>query len=274
MAYPVLSVRMPADLVREVNGRLSPAVLAPITFSSGGTGHHLMVRALKAMHAAAASEGVDLTWHDPYRPYAEQWRIFFDRYTTTYRPGAERKVFQGVVYYKKYGKASAATPGDSNHGLGIAIDFKQAGNRYTKVVRWLLSKSHLYGFSWEIQSEPWHLRYVSGDFLPGAVVRFEATNGTPQVPMPPQSGQEEDEMAALKGMYNALGDDAIFFVYSDGTKKWIPHGSYEEAQQLCFWAGVPTNPSTVENVEMFRALGPVTGPLPNDVPRDPWGAKV
>ena len=52
-------------------------------------------------------------------------------------------------------------------------------------------------------SEPWHLRYCTGDQLPPAVLAYEAaTNPTPQPPT------EEDDMAQLIKVDD--GDTAIF----------------------------------------------------------------
>jgi LAS superfamily LD-carboxypeptidase LdcB len=42
---------------------------------------------------------------------------------------------------------------------------------------WLLKNAHLYGFSWEVQSEPWHLRYVAGDDVPEAVTKWKKSRG-------------------------------------------------------------------------------------------------
>jgi LAS superfamily LD-carboxypeptidase LdcB len=74
----------------------------------------------------------------------------------------------------------AATPGTSNHGLGLAIDFAEERDGRPPVesvsdrfVRWLIKNAATYGFSAELQSEPWHWRYVAGDQIPRAVLDFE-----------------------------------------------------------------------------------------------------
>jgi hypothetical protein len=33
-------------------------------------------------------------------------------------------------------------------------------------LEWLLANADWFGFSWELQSEPWHLRYYVGDRVP------------------------------------------------------------------------------------------------------------
>jgi len=40
---------------------------------------------------------------------------------------------------------------------------------------WMLQNIEKFGFSWEVQSEPWHIRYCAGDNIPQAVLDFEAT---------------------------------------------------------------------------------------------------
>jgi LAS superfamily LD-carboxypeptidase LdcB len=62
--------------------------------------------------------------------------------------------------------APLAVPGTSNHNLGIAVDIANASG---KRLEWMLANAHKYGFSWELQSEPWHIRYVAGDDIPEAV---------------------------------------------------------------------------------------------------------
>jgi LAS superfamily LD-carboxypeptidase LdcB len=59
-----------------------------------------------------------------------------------------------------------ATPGSSNHNLGIAIDVANANG---KVLEWMKHNIEAYGFSWELQEEPWHIRLVCGDNLPAVV---------------------------------------------------------------------------------------------------------
>jgi len=39
-------------------------------------------------------------------------------------------------------------------------------------LKWLLDNEDKFGFSHEVQSEPWHIRYVAGNDIPVAVVEF------------------------------------------------------------------------------------------------------
>lgn len=71
--------------------------------------------------------------------------------------------------------AMLATPGKSNHNLGIAIDVNSAGE--AKRLTWLIENVKDFGFSWEVfPSEPWHLRLVTGDNPTPAVLAYMATN--------------------------------------------------------------------------------------------------
>jgi LAS superfamily LD-carboxypeptidase LdcB len=61
--------------------------------------------------------------------------------------------------------AMLATPGKSQHNLGLAVDVHSASE--PKRLNWLIANVKEFGFSWEVvPSEPWHLRYVSGDNAP------------------------------------------------------------------------------------------------------------
>ena len=57
----------------------------------------------------------------------------------------------------------------SRHMLGLAVDVANANG---KILKWLLDNEDRFGFSHEVQSEPWHIRYVAGDNVPVAVVEF------------------------------------------------------------------------------------------------------
>jgi hypothetical protein len=44
----------------------------------------------------------------------------------------------------------------------------------------MLKNAQRFGFSWELQSEPWHLRFVAGDVTPEAVKSWLATRPAPE----------------------------------------------------------------------------------------------
>jgi GH25 family lysozyme M1 (1,4-beta-N-acetylmuramidase) len=193
---PIRPVIMPADLVGQPNGKLPDRILTPV---AGGRLHHAAAWAWNALVAAAAVDGVQLYPVSTYRTYDQQVALFTARYTTTYLAGQPSKLWNGQRWYKRYGVATAATPGTSNHGRGLAID---AGVRHNGVtvsitrdpdgtgplrpgIEWLRANALRFGFSWElVPEEPWHIRYVAGDQTPGAVLAHELPASEPVVAAP------------------------------------------------------------------------------------------
>ena len=170
------TIDYPAVLTGQKNGQLSLSILVKASGLSGGPVVTLVtptMRAWNAMVNDALTHGIILqatSTMDSYRPLAVQTAIFRERYTPTFHAGWATRKCDGITYYQRPGTAAAACPGTSNHGLGIAVDVANAsGNR----LNWLLANAQKYGFSWEIQSEPWHIRYTAGDRIPAAVLAYE-----------------------------------------------------------------------------------------------------
>jgi LAS superfamily LD-carboxypeptidase LdcB len=122
------------------------------------------------MKKAAKLEGVVLkptSAFDAYRPYSVQEAVFLQRYTKTPLAGRPTRTWNGATWYLKPGLAPLATPGTSNHGWGCAVDIWNVGQNGR--LEWLLAHFDEFGWSWEVQSEPWHIRYVLGESLPSGV---------------------------------------------------------------------------------------------------------
>lgn len=169
MTLPIVKVTLPKDLKGQTNGLLR-GVLTDIP---GGKLHHLAAQAWTALVSKARAEKVILeptSAADTYRTFHVQEATFFKRYDNTKR-ATRHEVYQGRDWWLKPGVAGCAVPGTSNHGLGLAIDIAHMDD--TKLA-WLLRNAPAHGFSWEDQSENWHIRYVAGDKVPAAVVRFLA----------------------------------------------------------------------------------------------------
>jgi LAS superfamily LD-carboxypeptidase LdcB len=153
---------LPAKLLRKIEGK--------------GQLHHCAADAYEAMDAAANAEGIDLSPTSPadtYRTLAVQEYGFFQRYTTNVIAGQKPRIYQGKAWYLKKGMAMLAVPGTSKHNLGIAIDIANANGPR---LEWLKKNAVSFGFSWEvIPSEPWHLRYVTGDKKPQRVLDWLAS---------------------------------------------------------------------------------------------------
>lgn len=180
MPFVVRAVQPQAILVGQENGKLDLDLLTPIMAMVNGestlVGRLLPnpARAWNAMVAAAAVDGIELrptSMADTFRSYAIQETIFRQRYSTSEVAGfLGTKRWNGQVWYQRPHTAMAAVPGTSNHGWANAVDVANAsGARLMWMVRW----AETFGWSWETQSEPWHLRYVAGDQLPAAVLAHE-----------------------------------------------------------------------------------------------------
>lgn len=193
MTLPVAPLVRPSDLHDQANGEIEPRLLVTLEHD---VAHHLAARSWRAMQAAAKRDGVALrVGADAYRPLATQEAIFVRRYrpVPVWVPTARK--WRGQWWVKRRGEDTAAVPGTSNHGWGLAIDVADSSFENTPVCRWLKANAAGYGWSAEIRSEPWHWRAVHGDRLPPAVVAYEASLApTPPPPVVAPPSEEDDDM--------------------------------------------------------------------------------
>lgn len=207
MAWPVYQRVLPANLVNVSNGNLPSDLLVSVNFPGrkGARLHFQTARCWYAMADACQKHtGATLTVvssADAYRSYANQLSTFLARYEpvsfavyAVTRPSFRRNFSYGSSKYWKLraGMSPSATPGSSNHGLGIAIDVgvltgdgRIIGVYGSAAWDWFLAHAVEYGFSWEDQIEPWHVRMFTGDKTPAAVLAFENGNGTAPPVWPP-----------------------------------------------------------------------------------------
>ena len=179
--YPVVKVKL-CDHLKDVKpGEIPADLLSGI--EGKGRLHHCAADAYEAMDAAANAEGIDLaptSQADTYRSLETQEYGFYQRHTDNPSKKLLKqkpRIYKGKAWYLKKGMAPMAVPGTSNHNLGVAIDIANASG---KRLEWLLKNAQRFGFSWELQSEPWHLRYVAGDATPEAVKQWLATRPAPE----------------------------------------------------------------------------------------------
>ena len=168
----IVPVTLPSDLKGVEPGKLPAHLLRPI--AGGGKLHWIAAAAWMAMVEKAKAEGIELkptSAGDTYREYELQKRGFLQRYQLEPIPGQSTKTFEGKTWYLKKGMAMLATPGKSQHNLGLAVDIAHASG---KRLEWLLANEHKYGFSHELDSEPWHIRYTEGDEVPQLVKEWKA----------------------------------------------------------------------------------------------------
>ena len=141
--------------------------------------HWIAAAAWTAMVEKAKAEGIELkptSAGDTYRDYESQKKGFLTRYQLQEVAGTSTKTFEGKTWYLKKGMAMLATPGKSQHNLGLAVDVHSASE--PKRLNWLIANVKEFGFSWEVvPSEPWHLRYVNGDNIPASVKAWMDANG-------------------------------------------------------------------------------------------------
>lgn len=116
--------------------------------------------AFARMQALAAAAGVNLKIASGFRTLKRQ------------------QYFYNCMLTKKCnGGNKAAVPGNSNHGVGLALDLnadcgKQAGAKAptlcksSKVYVWLLNNYRTHGFIRAVPSEPWHWEYRPGQAMP------------------------------------------------------------------------------------------------------------
>jgi hypothetical protein len=164
------------------NGRLPANILAVQEGSSPTlTMCRTPMRSLLAMAAEVKSD-LNITLkvsssQDSYRTLLTQTTIFNQRYTTERLDPTPDKNCGGTLYWKVPHNppyATAACPGTSNHGLALACDFVL--DTQGRLVNWLINNAIKYGFGAELQSEPWHWRYITGSNIPAATLAFEEGN--------------------------------------------------------------------------------------------------
>lgn len=205
MLLPVASVERPLDLISADNGNLSPDLLVSVGLS--GALHHYAARAWRALCAAASASGFSLTYTygGTYRTYSQQVQLFKQRYTLTVLAGRPTKQWLGQTWYQLPNTAMAAVPGTSNHGFGLAVDTALGSDpsHATGIdprLDWMLAHAPTYGWSWEAQSEPWHIRYVTGDHTPQAVLAYEGPQKQPTTtPAPPEDDMPTNLHVSCEG---------------------------------------------------------------------------
>lgn len=175
LLLPVKKLHLPNDLVDVANGKLPRKVLCKITPS--GKLHWRAAASWEQLRKLASNEGLTLCHVGDYRPYSQQLALF----ETRMKPYENAKVakqtvrtFNGALWYLHTG-APVATPGTSNHGWGLAIDAalyvdgkvvtitNKPAQCKRSGLKFLLATAPQLGWSWELQNEPWHIRYVLAD---------------------------------------------------------------------------------------------------------------
>ena len=174
--YPVHPVVMPKDLAHAMNGLLHNDLLRKIGPTVGELHHHAAT-AWNAMKLGAFFDKISLDHVGAYRTLGQQNSLFKERYSLKKETSEITRKLNNQIYYLRDGFAPCSTPGASVHGLGLAIDVKDASG---KRLAWLLNgNAEKFGWSWQVangpQAEAWHLQYVCGDNPPTAVCNAVAS---------------------------------------------------------------------------------------------------
>lgn len=262
MTLPIRPVVLPAVLAGQRNGFLDPAILVTTPGLAGGVPVRLVkpaARCWRALSGTLAAQGHILkatSLYDSYRPYDVQERVFRQRYTTTYIAGTDTRVWLNQTWYRRPGYAPAAAPGTSNHGRALAIDCGEERDGDTGVesldaatLAALVAIEERYGYSHELQVEPWHIRCFIGDAIPYAVLAWEKAH--PFI--------EGDEFMDTK-LWQELLIEAGFDVGSTGADG--------------IW-GPKTRAATVTALKSVGPAGPVgpKGPVGAQGPAGPVGER-
>lgn len=164
---------LPSTLAHVVPGEIPAGLLVEV--KPYGKLHILAADAYMALRDAAFAAGVKTfkptSSADCYRSISTQTAGFLARYQTQPIAGASTRTWKGVTYYLRPGNAPMAAPGTSRHNLGLAVDIHDASN--PQRMDFMLDTIGLYGFTWEVQSEPWHIFYYRGDAVPPLVQQWK-----------------------------------------------------------------------------------------------------
>lgn len=151
--------------------------------------------------AVARNAGWNLTITsaaDAFRTYVIQERIFRARYTLTPLWQRPTKRWNGQTWYLLPGQATAAVPGTSNHGKGLAVDIKDAGGFKGKFYEWMTETGPAFGWSnaeGRSINEPWH--WVNDNKPRGAI------GSIPDVVPPAIPEKDVDDMPTPMDLLNA-----------------------------------------------------------------------
>jgi hypothetical protein len=248
VTYPVLAAVRPASIGNADNGRITADVLVNV---GGPLIRLLAVEAateyIALRDACVVDTGVvfAVMGGGAYRSFAEQLSLFAQRYEYPARtglPASSYRTYGERTYSLRSGMAAAASPGTSNHGLGVAVDIAipvidtDTGKitSYTRIDQsklawpWLLGHAVEHGWSWELQSEPWHLHLIT---LRGA---------TPAPVIPPAKG----------------GQDMLYCEDADTGNFWAIYFDSVGRRVTCPLAEMP-DPDWDEFAAVQAAFGPL-----------------
>ena len=264
----ILPVTMPRSLEGIQNGRLSPELLEQV--GDRGFLHPNTARCWRALCAEGATKGYSLTYTfgGCYRSYEQQRALFISRYQVTPIEGRPWKMWEGVRWYQRPNTAMAAVPGTSNHGLGLAVDAALDNDLSDGVgpgdatsigpaLPWFREAALRYGFSFEAQSEPWHIRLVVGDVVPSAVLAYEQSLNPPPppVPVPPINPPVRRRMLVCVGNDSNRSDPRRWVYNGLECRLLVDEADYNEISLFWGWIGSSLTAPHWKPLAWIQALG-------------------
>jgi len=252
MAYARHDVKPLGILHGQRNGELDASILVTIKDHNPQRGadmtfNTVAARAWVAMSAAARAAGHDLLPTDmgfgTYRTLHQQ-EVGFRFHYTTDDPGGNRptKFWDGQTWFLKPRFEPAATPGQSNHGLGLAIDVANLSTAPAPSdarSRWVLDNYERFGFSHEFKNpktDPCHIRYFAGDEPPPDVLQVDPPSGHVTTTRNFQQITEDDMLPIITNLEatRGVGAHVIKFALMDdgrlrvlGEDEWRVRGALE-----------------------------------------------
>lgn len=252
MAYPTLPRlprKLPSSTATFVNGDPPKSLLRD---PGDGLGPMLIPCSygMQAMHIHAREHGFIIETTGRGRSLARQTTQFLERMLPAYDPAKTKstdsrvcvldqrtihpQLVPGHRWYLKFGMAASASPGTSNHGWYAADDMSEENDADTAtdpvsvaLIEFLVPIADDFGWTWELQSEPWHVSWIAGDDIPTrarAVLRAAgiALPGEvlPLPDPPPPDPPEEDEMKTVSWRIA----DHWRLVHGDQQKVHLPPG--------------------------------------------------
>jgi D-alanyl-D-alanine carboxypeptidase/Putative peptidoglycan binding domain len=174
------SVPVPEAVRAHGNGLVPPTLLHPCSLRSFVMAEPA-AGAMRSLVAAAARDGVVISSTGTWRSYDQQEQLFRSRYVGT-DTGGTKKVWKGTPYWQLPKVASAATPGTSNHGWGVAADLSNSPTEVLggTTLQWLVDHGPSFGFWNTVKSEVWHWSYCLGDDVADGV--DQSPGGAPAAP--------------------------------------------------------------------------------------------
>jgi hypothetical protein len=105
----------------------------------------------------------------------------------------------------------------------------------------------------------------NGELIPALLQRGDVIPTPPPTPTPEPTPTPTEDFTVYLGLCKFETHDAVYALYSDGTKKWIAPGAGQVFRGLKQMAGESTVMSIVYDPNVMRALGPIVGPAPTGV---------